>query len=134
MCLTLGVILYIILLILYIILFLLYLILYYTLPLLLFCSSSLLLPILLFLSLYYTLLFLLFFSSFPSLFFRSLLLFYPFLVSLSLPLLSFKVYVSGLPSPYLYSPNIASHPNLTPHKLTEWMVEVCRFYKYGVRF
>ena len=36
--------------------------------------------------------------------------------------LSFKVYVSVLRYPYLYS-----HPVFTPHVLSEWMVEVCEF-------
>ena len=89
------------------------------------------------------------FLSFP---FSSLpLLFSPFLPSLSRILLlpspnhsslfcspsqsislfpsSFKVYVSAFGYPYLYSSSIQSfqYPfpnNLTPHKLTEWMVEV----------
>ena len=69
---------------------------------------------------------------------------------------SFKVYVSGLPSPYLYSssfpdnstPHVLSDGNvewcsfngigsgsgcvLTPHVLSEWMVEVCRFEYLGI--
>ena len=37
--------------------------------------------------------------------------------------ISFILYVSGLPSPYLYPINI-SFQSLTPHVLSEWMVEV----------
>ena len=49
---------------------------------------------------------------------------------------SFKVYVSGLTYGYLYSLQIfpISNPNLTPHVLSEWMVEVCRFEVYRVGF
>ena len=65
---------------------------------------------------------------------------YPYLYSLPLlpifspfslpplpsPSSSFILYVSGLPYPYLYSISIQSFPsdNLTPHVLSEWMVEV----------
>ena len=59
----------------------------------------------------YTILFLFFFSSFPSL---------PF-YSYSNPLIhSIRV------GTYIYL--FIFHKNLTPHVLSEWMVEVCRFY------
>ena len=56
------------------------------------------------------------------------ILFYPFqssIFSSPIPIFqySFKVYVSGLTSTYLYSINISFQNNLTPHVLSEWMVE-----------
>ena len=48
-------------------------------------------------------------------------------ISFSIFLLSSNQYVSGLTYTYLYSINI-SFQSLTPHVLSEWMVEVCRFY------
>ena len=41
------------------------------------------------------------------------------------PFSSFILYVSAFGSTYLYTP--PSNNNLTPHVLSEWMVEVCRF-------
>ena len=58
------------------------------------------------------------------------LLLHPLSPSLSFSsLLSFKVYVSAFGYPYLCSRLITI---LTPHKLTEWMVEVCGAYLCGV--
>ena len=45
--------------------------------------------------------------------------------------IGFEVEVSGLPYVYLCSIVLDV---LTPHVLSEWMVEVCRFDKYGVLF
>ena len=47
----------------------------------------------------------------------------------------FILYVSALTYAYLYSRLIFPifKNNLTPHVLSEWMVEVCRFDKCGVR-
>ena len=61
----------------------------------------------------------------------SLLLFSP---SSSLPFISqsFKVYVSGLPSPYLYS--ISFQDNSTPHVLSDGNVEWCSFISIGFWF
>ena len=73
--------------------------------------------------LYYTLL--IFCSISPPLFFCS-----------SLPIhhlfISFKVYVSAFGYTYLYSiiPIFHISQLLTPHVLSWWMVEVCRFDKY----
>ena len=66
----------------------------------------------------------------------NLLLLLCFLVYLS-P--GFILYVSGVQDPYLYSGDCGSRGIceimfgvLTPHVLSEWMVEVCRFEVYGV--
>ena len=143
--------------------------------------------IIIYYSYYYTILFLLFFFL-PNILYNPLLILsllpspiLPFLILPSIPIFpnsylwilkgihiylmvkgihiyQFKVYVSGLPSPYLCSSNIlflynpqfssqsiilyvsvfivgylylrliSQSDNLTPHVLSEWMVEVCRFY------
>ena len=57
------------------------------------------------------------------------------LLSSSSPISSFKVYVSVLTYGYLYSLQIfPTITNLTPHVLSEWMVEVCGAYLYRVVF
>ena len=58
----------------------------------------------------------------------------PIIPSFPIPILSFKVYVSAFGYPYLCSFDLFSSNNLTPHVLSEWMVEVCRFEVCGVRF
>ena len=89
----------------------------------------------------YILLYILLYSPFPSLLFfqySSSIFpsFNPFLSSSSPFSHSFKVYVSVFIVGYLYllPPNhLLSLPdNLTPHVLSEWMVEVCRFEVCGV--
>ena len=58
----------------------------------------------------------------------------PFPCSLLLSLssiLSFILYLSVLTYTYLYS---IPSDNLTPHVLSEWMVEVCRFDEYRFMF
>ena len=81
------------------------------------------------------LLFLIFFSpSLPIIPFlpspnHSFPLLFSFPIYLPLPFISFKVYVSAFGYPYLYSSSIQSFQYpfptiLTPHVLSEWMVEV----------
>ena len=73
---------------------------------------------------------------FPSIFLFSLLSSYSQSISpiCSSPLFSsipiFILYVSVLGYPYLYYHPTISPKFLTPHKLTEWMVEVCGSYLY----
>ena len=93
--------------------------------------------ILLFL-LYYTLLFHLPFlslSSLTPLLSSDLLIYLPYSHS-SFPLFPYSstiiLYVSVLRYPYLCSVGREGDDILTPHVLSEWMVEVCRFYMYGV--
>ena len=91
--------------------------------------------IILYLILYYTLLF--FRSVLPSQSSLPLPILLPFLqpspVIPSSPISSFILYVSVLTYTYLYSGDDSRDNILTPHVLSEWMVEVCRFHKCGVR-
>ena len=50
--------------------------------------------------------------------------------------ISFILYLSGVTYTYLYSSDLSnlSSSNLTPHVLSEWMVEVCGKYLYVCRF
>ena len=124
----------------------------YTYTIILYIIIHILLLYILYLILYSSVLFFyLPFLLFPPLFFQYPLppLFFSSISSSSSPI--FILYVSVLPYTYLYSiissfpyplllvfPSIylqfssffSKYPKLTPHVLSEWMVEVCRFYKY----
>ena len=119
--LTLGVIYYIIY----------YIIYYYTYTYILYYYYYILL--LLYLIMSYTILFLLFFLSFP-LFSSSLPL--PILILPNIPLIQsirVGVYCWILISPHPH-PNLSFTGILTPHVLSEWMVEVCDWYLYVFSF